>query len=431
MIERYQSQTMKNVWTLKNRYQTFLKVELASIRALAKSNKISDDIASKIEQATFDLHTILEKEKVLKHDVLAFIETCRDSLGDEKRYFHYGLTSTDVVDTSMSLLIKDANTIISSALESFFKTLLKAIENTKTMPIMARTHGMYAEITTVGMRFLRFYETMKRLENQFNEARKHLEVIKMSGAVGTYSILSHVHERLVKEELGLNEAFMSTQVLSRDRHLTYIQTLSTMASVIEGFALDIRLYARSDVSEIKEGFSNKQKGSSAMPHKKNPITSENLSGLSRMMRGYVTMASENVALWHERDISHSSVERVMFEDATSLFETMLLRVSKMIQSLVYDENMMQKHIDETYETAYTQKILHLAIDHGLDRIETYEKLQHYSFKAISNQTKLSLYVLEDEFFKEMKQEIIDVISVSKNITRIETLIDTFLKDNRL
>ncbi|MGA0351550.1 MAG: adenylosuccinate lyase [Acholeplasmataceae bacterium] len=427
MISRYQSQQMRDIWTLQNRYHTFLKVELASIHALAKEGKISLDTAQKIDKTTFDLKEILNKEKVLKHDVLAFIETCRESLGDEKKYFHYGLTSTDVVDTSMSLLLKEANQLIDDALQRFLKATKQTIKNTKNMPIMARTHGMYAEVSTVGMRYLRLFETMKRLEIQFFEARKHIEVIKLSGAVGTYSILSRQHECLVRDELQLQDALMSTQVLSRDRHLTYIQTLSTMASVIEGFALDIRLYSRSDVSEIKEGFSNKQKGSSAMPHKKNPITSENLTGLARLMRGYVTMASENIALWHERDISHSSVERVMLEDATSLMETIFTRVTKMIESLVYDQDQMHKHIIETYETAFTQKILHLAIDEGLDRIETYEKLQAYSFEAIKNKTKLTNLLRKDAFFESIQTKLDDVTNMNTIVSQITSQIDTFLE----
>ena len=404
MISRYQSQHMRDIWTLENRYQTFLKVELASIHALANEGKLSLETAQKIDKTTFKLQEIISKEKVLKHDVLAFIETCRESLGDEKKYFHYGLTSTDVVDTSMSLLLKEANRYIDDALKRFFKVTKQVIEETKYMPIMARTHGMYAEVSTLGMRFLRLYETMKRLEVQFSEARKHIEVIKLSGAVGTYSILSRQHECFVRDELQLHDALMSTQVLSRDRHLTYIQTLSTMASVIEGFALDIRLYSRSDVSEIKEGFSEKQKGSSAMPHKKNPITSENLTGLARMMRGYVTMASENIALWHERDISHSSVERVMLEDATSLMETILVRVTSMIESLVYDQDQMHKHI-----------------------IETYEKLQAYSFEAIKNKTKLTDLLRKDAFFESIQTKLDDVTNMKKIVSHITSQIDTFLE----
>jgi len=428
MIDRYQSKAMKHIWSLQNRYDTFLKVELASIHALANLGGIEKNIASKIDKTSFKLKDILEKEEVLKHDVLAFIETCRESLGEEKKYFHYGLTSTDVADTSMSLILRDANDIISSALSQLLSVIQTAIQQTKTMPIMARTHGMYAEITTVGMRFLRFLETLKRLEKQFNESRKNIEVIKLSGAVGTYSILTRQHEIHVRNELGLEDAIMSTQVLSRDRHVTYIQTLSTIASVIEGFALDIRLYARSDVSEIKEGFSKKQKGSSAMPHKKNPITSENLTGLARMMRGYVTMASENVALWHERDISHSSVERVMLEDATSLMETMIVRVTTMISSLVYEESNMLQHIHETYGTAFSQKILHLAIDHGFDRIDIYEKLQKYSFEAIQKKINLLELIKNDQTFSEIISEISRISSIEYIVSRIRLQIDTFLEE---
>ncbi len=399
MISRYQSLKMQSIWSLTSRFEAFLKVELASVKALYERNIISLEAYQKLLTSRFNVETILEKERVLKHDVLAFTETVSEGLGEEKKFFHFGLTSTDVVDTAMSLLLKEANDIISQALEILLKTILDLSLAHKETLMMARTHGMYAEATTFGIRLIRFYEDLNRSYTQFKATRKDIEVIKLSGAVGTYTILPRAHELLVMKELDLHDATLSTQVLARDRHARYVTSMALISSVIEDFALDIRLLSRSDVNEVSEGFSQHQKGSSAMPHKRNPIISENLTGLSRMMRGYVTMVFENIALWHERDISHSSVERVVLEDATSLLEHSIRQCHTLISQLDIHHTRMQEHIDESYGTLFTQTYLHIAILSGLDRIKTYEMLQQLSFKAIQEKTPLIVYIEKEPFFQ--------------------------------
>jgi adenylosuccinate lyase len=324
---------------------------------------------------------------------------------DSKRYFHYGLTSTDVVDSAQSLILKDASNLIGVHMKTLLTTILDhAIKYQKT-PMMARTHGMYAEMSTLGLRYLRFYEDLNRSYERFKYSLKDVLQVKLSGAVGHYSILPMEHERLVAKILELDVQKLSTQVLARDKHASLLSHMSILGSVIEDFVLDIRLLSRSDVREVSEGFSSKQKGSSAMPHKKNPITSENLTGLSRMLRGYVTMAMENIALWHERDISHSSVERVMLEDSFSVLETMLLKTNGLIQDLIIFEDHMQLHIDQTYQTTFSQRLLHQCIDAQLDRIESYEHIQKASFEAIQNKKPLSEVIKKNDFFKSIYPQI--------------------------
>lgn len=421
MISRYQSTHMQTLWSLQSRFETFLKIELASAKALYERDIISLETYEKLLKSQIDVDRILEKEVQLKHDVLAFVESVTEKLGDEKKFFHFGLTSTDVVDTSMSLLLREANDIISEAMENLLKTILEVSLKHKDTIMMARTHGMYAEVTTFGIRLLRFYEDLHRSYIHFKEIRKDIEVIKLSGAVGTYTILPRAHELLVKEALNLYDAQLSTQVLARDRHARYIASLALMSSVIEDFAIDIRLLSRSDVFEVSEGFSKDQKGSSAMPHKKNPIISENLTGLSRMMRGYVTMVFENIALWHERDISHSSVERVVFEDATSLMEHSIHQCQKLIVGLVINQKQMLTHIDESYGTLFTQTYLHQAILAGLDRKETYEILQTLSFKAIQEKTPLIDYIEKEIHFKDIYLSLKHVSTLDSEKSRLTKL----------
>ncbi|MDA0871931.1 MAG: adenylosuccinate lyase [Firmicutes bacterium] len=410
MIERYQSQPMKTIFSLENRYEKMLKVEVASVEALYKRGKINVAVKQELLSGHIKLSDILEREHILKHDVLAFVESMMAQFSDAKRYFHYGLTSTDVVDSAQSLILKDASHLIDTHMKELLKSILEHAKKYQKTPMMARTHGMYAEMSTLGLRYLRFYEDLNRSYERFNQSLKDVLQVKLSGAVGHYSILPIEHERLVADILELDVQKLSTQVLARDKHASMISHMSILGSVIEDFVLDIRLLSRSDVKEVSEGFSAKQKGSSAMPHKKNPITSENLTGLSRMLRGYVTMAMENIALWHERDISHSSVERVMLEDSFSVLETMILKTNGLIQDLVVFDDHMQLHIDQTYQTTFSQRLLHQCIDAHLDRIESYEHIQKASFEAIQNKTPLREIITNNDFFKPLHNHLNDIFS---------------------
>lgn len=422
MIDRYQSQKMKQIFSLENRYEKMLKVEEASVIALFQRGLIEEEAKASLLIGKIQLHDIMTREASLKHDVLAFVESMMAQYNDAKRYFHYGLTSTDVVDTAQSLILKDASDLIHTHMQHVLQTILEHAKLHQATPMMARTHGMYAEMSTLGLRYLRLYEDLNRAYKRFKGSLDDVMQVKLSGAVGHYSILPRTHESLVGEILGLKVQTLSTQVLARDKHAAMISSMSILGSVIEDFVLDIRLLSRSDVKEVSEGFSATQKGSSAMPHKKNPITSENLTGLSRMLRGYVTMAMENIALWHERDISHSSVERVMFEDSFSVLETMIVKTNQLIQDLVVFKIQMQDHIDQTYQTTYSQRLLHVCIDHHLDRIESYEHIQKASFEAIQKHQPLREIISKDAFFKSVQPHMEDIFNQD---TYVKHLIQVF------
>jgi len=410
VIERYQSQKMKHIFSLENRYEKMLKVEEASVLALFQRGIILEDTKNSLLGGKIYIEDITTREATLKHDVLAFVESMMSQFNESKRYFHYGLTSTDIVDTAQSLVLKDASTIIDAHMHNLLHTILEHAYKYHDTPMMARTHGMYAEMSTLGLRFLRLYEDVNRAYNRLKTSLDDVLQVKLSGAVGHYSILPRDHESLVGKLLGLKVQKLSTQVLARDKHAGMISNISILGSVIEDFVLDIRLLSRSDVREVSEGFSATQKGSSAMPHKKNPITSENLTGLSRMLRGYVTMAMENIALWHERDISHSSVERVIFEDSFSLLETMIIKTNQLIKDLVVFKDQMQVHINQTYQTTYSQRLLHACIDHDLDRIESYEHIQKASFEAIKLQQPLQQIILNNIYFESLASHMYDIFN---------------------
>ena len=391
MIDRYTSKEMKLWWSDTFKFQQYLKVELASLTALKERNIIDQKTLDQLLKATFTLESIEKHESMLQHDVLAFVESCRDSLGEEKRWFHFGLTSSDVIDSAHSLIFKTVNQHLLTKIDQFASILKAKAHAYRHTPIMARTHGMYAEPTVYGLRYALWFDDLQRLKQLFVIASEQVEVLKLSGSIGTYPILPPDHEQKVASILGLKTSAIHTQIIQRDRHASYIFSLVNLAGFIEKIALDIRLFSRSEVMEVSEAFGTKQKGSSAMPHKRNPIQSENLMGLARLMRGYLSAVNENQALWHERDISHSSVERVVFMDATTVIETMLTKVTKLIDTLEVRPEMMQKHMDESYDTHWTQVMLHQAILQGMDREEVYRILQATAFEAISQ--KISMLVL--------------------------------------
>ncbi len=410
MIDRYTLPFWKNLWSDQHKFETYLRVELANIHALSTRGMIDATTVKKINKVTFTLENIQQLELVLKHDVLAFVDACRLSLGEEKRWFHFGLTSSDVIDTAHSLLFVDANRKIHQTIQVLKSTLHQLALRFQHTPIMARTHGMYAEKTSFGVRFALWFDDLIRLEKSIEEASKGVEVCKLSGSIGTYPILPPEHEQLVAQQLGLSVSSIHTQILQRDRHSTYVNALAVLASWVEKVVLDIRLLSRSDVGEVAEGFAAKQKGSSAMPHKRNPIKSENLTGLARLMRSYAQAVMENQALWHERDISHSSVERVVLMDATTLIDYMLLGVDNLLNNLEVFPEVMQQHIEESYDVWMSQYVLHTCILTGLDREVAYRHLQTLSFQAMQEKQSLLMLLKQHEFFsglpwKTLEKEI--------------------------
>ncbi|CAM3915715.1 adenylosuccinate lyase [Alkalicoccus chagannorensis] len=382
MIERYTRPEMGQIWTDDNRYQAWLEVEILACEAWAELGEIPKADVQKIRQsASFDTARILEIEEETRHDVVAFTRAVSETLGEEKKWVHYGLTSTDVVDTALSYTLKQANDIIEKDLERFLAVLKAKAEEHRYTVMMGRTHGVHAEPTTFGLKLALWYEEMKRNMERFRQAAEGIRVGKLSGAVGTYANIDPFIEEYVCSGLGLERAPISTQTLQRDRHAHYIATLSLIASSIEKMAVEIRGLQKSETREVEEFFAKGQKGSSAMPHKRNPIGSENMTGLARILRGHVVTAYENVALWHERDISHSSAERIMLPDATTAINYMLNRFAGIVEKLtVFPEN-MERNMGATYGLIFSQRVLLTLIDKGMSREEAYDLVQPKAMQA--------------------------------------------------
>ncbi|MBG9454180.1 adenylosuccinate lyase [Lysinibacillus sphaericus] len=393
MIERYTRPEMGAIWTEQNKYQAWLEVEILACEAWAELGDIpKEDVAKIRENASFDVDRILEIEKETRHDVVAFTRAVSETLGEERKWVHYGLTSTDVVDTALSFLIKQANDILRKDIMNFIDIIAAKAKEYKHTVMMGRTHGVHAEPTTFGLKLALWYEEMKRNLERFEAAAKVIETGKMSGAVGTYANIDPRVEQYVCDKLGLTASPISTQTLQRDRHAQYFGALALIATSIEKFATEIRGLQKSETREVEEGFAKGQKGSSAMPHKRNPIGSENMVGMSRLMRGYMVTAYENVALWHERDISHSSAERVILPDATITLNYMLNRFGNIVKNLtVFPEN-MKRNMGRTYGLIYSQRILLALIDKGLVREEAYDTVQPLAMQAWDEQVQFRTLV---------------------------------------
>lgn len=409
MIERYTREEMGAIWTEENKYNAWLEVEILACEAWSELGVIPKQDVKKIrENAQVNVDRIYEIEQETRHDVVAFTRALSETLGDEKKWVHYGLTSTDVVDTSLSYLIKQANEIIRKDLQQFIEVLKeKAIEHKHTV-MMGRTHGVHAEPTTFGLKLALWYEEMKRNLERFEAAAKRIEFGKLSGAVGTYANIDPFVEKYVCEQLGLTPAPVSTQTLQRDRHADYMSTLSLIATSIEKFATEIRGLQKTETREVEEFFAKGQKGSSAMPHKRNPIGSENMTGMARLMRGYMVTAYENVSLWHERDISHSSAERIVLPDATIALNYMLNRFCKLVKNLtVFPEN-MKRNIDKTHGVIFSQRVLLTLIDKGMSREEAYDLVQPKAMEAWETETHFKKLVEADnQITNALSKEEID------------------------
>lgn len=409
MIERYTREEMGAIWTEENKYNAWLEVEILACEAWSELGVIPREDVKKIrENARVNVDRIYEIEQETRHDVVAFTRALSETLSDEKKWVHYGLTSTDVVDTSLSYLIKQANEIIRKDLHQFIKVLKeKAIEHKHTV-MMGRTHGVHAEPTTFGLKLALWYEEMKRHLERFEAAAERIEFGKLSGAVGTYANIDPFVEKYVCEHLGLSPAPVSTQTLQRDRHADYISTLSLIATSIEKFATEIRGLQKTETREVEEFFAKGQKGSSAMPHKRNPIGSENMTGMARLMRGFMVTAYENVSLWHERDISHSSAERIILPDATIALNYMLNRFSNIVKNLtVFPEN-MKRNIDKTHGVIFSQRVLLTLIDKGMSREEAYDLVQPKAMEAWETEVHFKKLVeADDQITNVLSQEEIN------------------------
>lgn len=386
MIERYTREEMGSIWTEENRFRAWLEVEILACEAWAELGDIpKEDVALIRKNASFDVNRIKEIEEETRHDVVAFTRAVSETLGEERKWVHYGLTSTDVVDTALSYLLKQANDILQKDIERFINILAEKAKEHKHTVMMGRTHGVHAEPTTFGLKLALWHEEMKRNLERFKQAAEGVQFGKISGAVGTYANIDPFVEQYVCEKLGITAAPISTQTLQRDRHAAYMSALALIATSIEKFAVEVRGLQKSETREVEEFFAKGQKGSSAMPHKRNPIGSENMTGLARVIRGYMLTAYENVPLWHERDISHSSAERIILPDATIALNYMLNRFGNIVKNLtVFPEN-MKRNMDRTLGLIYSQRVLLALIDSGLTREEAYDTVQPKAMEAWEKQ----------------------------------------------
>ena len=374
---------MRGVWTEENKFAAYLKVELAAAEAWCELGVVPrEDVEKLYEKATFDIDRIKEIEEMTRHDIVAFTRAVSESLGEERKWVHYGLTSTDVVDTANGYLFKQADEIIREDLEKFIEMLRKRALEFKYLPCIGRTHGIHADITSFGLKWVLWHAEMKRNLERFDMAAKGVEVGKISGAVGNFANIPPFVQDYVCEKLGINSADISTQVIQRDRHAWYMATLAVIASSLEQMAMEVRNLQRTEVHEVEEAFGKGQKGSSAMPHKRNPVSSENICGCARVMRGYMATAAENVALWHERDISHSATERIILPDATILLDYMLNRMMGILENLVIFQEQMERNIYLTNGVIFAQRVMNALIDKGYSREQAYDTVQPVAMEAM-------------------------------------------------
>ena len=422
MIDRYTRPEMAKVWSLENQYQSWLDVETAVDEAWADLGVIPREDVEKIKKnAKFDVDEIARIESITHHDVIAFTRCVSESLGDEKKWVHYGLTSTDVVDTAQGLRLKQAHEILLKDIDDFIEIVADKARKYKYTVEMGRTHGVHAEPTTFGLKMARWYSEMKRNRERFLHAAKGVEAGKISGAVGTFAEVDPRVEELVCEKLGLNAQEISTQVLPRDLHAEYIATLALIATSLENFATEIRSLQRTEIHEVEEYFAKGQKGSSAMPHKRNPIGSENICGLARVCRGHVQTAYENISLWHERDISHSSSERIILPDTTELLDYMLHRFGRIVKNLDVFPDRMIENMNETHGLIYSGRVLLKLVESGMSREAAYDTIQPLTAKVWAEKVDFRPLLEADSTIKKQltKEDLDDAFDYHWHLKNID------------
>lgn len=402
MISRYTRPEMARIWTEQRKFETWLRIELEVCEALAEMGEIPKEAVKEIrEKAVFNVERVNELEKITKHDVIAFLTNVGESVGPHSRYLHYGLTSSDILDTSFALLLQEASDLILKDIERLLAVLKEKAFKYRDTPMIGRSHGIHAEPITFGLKMALWHDEMKRNLLRMERAREAISVGKISGAVGTFAHHPPSVEEAVCKRLGLKPAPISTQIVQRDHHAEFFTTLAIIASSIEKFSVELRHLQRTEVLEVEEFFSKGQKGSSAMPHKRNPISAENLSGLARLIRSYSLAALENIPLWHERDISHSSVERVIGPDATILMDYMLNRLASLIENLiVYPEN-MKANLEKMGGLIHSEAILLLLTKKGLSREEAYDVVQRNAMQTWEKGVDFKTLLSQDETIKRL------------------------------
>lgn len=388
---------MRNVWTEENKFNAYLKVELLAAEAWRELGVIpAEDIEKLNAKAGFNIDRIKEIELQTRHDIVAFTRAVSETLGEERKWVHYGLTSTDVVDTANGYLFKQANDIIRKDLDEFLEMLRKQAVRFKNIPCIGRTHGIHADITSFGLKWVLWAEEMRRNIDRFDFAARGVEVGKISGAVGNFANIPPFVQDYVCDKLGIDSANISTQVVQRDRHAFYMGSIALIGATLEQMAFEVRNLQRTEVHEVEEAFGKGQKGSSAMPHKRNPISSENICGCARVLRGYMTTAYENVALWHERDISHSATERIIMPDATILLDYMLNRMKGILENLVIFEDRMKQNIYLTNGVIFAQRVMNALIGKGFVREQAYDTVQPIAMQAMATGTPYQELLRQNE-----------------------------------
>ncbi|QMU55854.1 MAG: adenylosuccinate lyase [Candidatus Mycalebacterium zealandia] len=424
MISRYSRKEMVEIWSDNSRYARWLEVELAVCGAWSRKGKIPRAALADIrKKAAFDEKRISKLEKDLKHDVLAFLTCVSEKVGKNARYIHMGITSSDVLDTAFALQLKAASTIILKDMGDVMKVLKKLALHHKKTPMIGRSHGVHAEPKTLGLVFALWYDEMGRNLERMKRAAAGVSVGMMSGPVGTYSSVPPEVEKIACRELGLKPAAISTQIIHRDIHAEYFLCLSLIAAAIERIATEIRHFQRTEVLEMEEPFASGQKGSSAMPHKKNPILSENLCGLARVVRSHSAAALENIALWHERDISHSSVERVIAPDGTILIDFMLARLKTLLEGLVVHKDRLAQNMDLTKGLVFSHKVLLKIIDTGVSREKAYKIVQRNAMKCWEKKTDFRAILKEDAELKRVlsSREVDACFDISEDFQHIDAI----------
>ena len=424
MIDRYTFPKMRQIWSDETKFRKWLQVEITVCEVLTEMGQIPEEEFLKLKQkASFSIERIREIEAVTRHDLIAFLSAVAETLGPESRFIHFGLTSTDIVDTAQALQVKEASTLIEEAVLSFLSTLKSQAFRYKETPMMGRTHGIHAEPVTFGFKLTVWYAEMERNLERFRRARKNLEVGKISGPVGTFSYLPPQVEERVCEKLKIDHARVSTQTLQRDRHAEYLTTLAILGSSYDKIATEIRHLQRTEVREASEGFSAGQKGSSAMPHKRNPITCENISGLSRILRSNALASLENIPLWHERDISHSSVERVILPDSTTLTHYLTIKLTEVIKNLDVNETQMADNLHATGGLIFSGALLLRLVQKGVLRDNAYEWIQKNAMHAQKKGINFYNLVLQDLDIKRhlTNKEIDEIFDVQKRLQHVDAV----------
>lgn len=426
MINRYSRQIMRDVWSDQSKYAIWFEIEMLAHEAMESigliENGLTKKIRDKLKDIIFDEARISEIESKTHHDVIAFLTFISEKIGEKQaRYLHQGMTSSDILDTCLCIQLKKASQLIREDLDALLQELLKKAEEYKYLPTIGRSHGVHAEPTTVGLKFAQAYAEFDRALKRMEIAEKEISICALSGSVGTFANIDPRIEKYVAKKLNLNIETISTQIIPRDRYAYFFTTLGVLAGSIERISTEIRHLQRTEVDEMSEQFQKGQKGSSSMPHKRNPVLTENLTGIARLIRGAVTPALENISLWHERDISHSSVERVIGPDTTILLDFALSRLTNVVKNIVVNKKNIKANLDKLNGLIYSQRILLMLTQKGVSREDSYDIVQKNASKSWDNQSDFKKIILSDKGIMEIltKEEIDDLFSLDYHLKNVD------------